>query len=263
MADASDGILAGSLKSGDSANMEAYAAPGVLAANGKASLRLLILSDIRFLREGLAEILTRGQAFQITSAENIAEALVATRATPPDLILIDAALPDGLAAAGRLRELAPEIHLVALAVAESGAEVIAWAEAGVSGYLPRSAALSDLVGYLKAIMRGEQACSARVAAGLLRWIAKDPHTRTQQPHASAPPLLTAREEEIAYLIGGGSSNKEIARRLAIGLATTKSHVHNLLGKLGLARRTQVARLLRDYEGPKENWGMAGPRRSQR
>jgi two-component system, NarL family, nitrate/nitrite response regulator NarL len=90
-------------------------------------------------------------------------------------------------------------------------------------------------------MHGEQSCSTQVAAGLLRWIAIGRHSRLPQPDIVSPPSLTVREEEIAALIGAGFSNKEIARRLSIGLATTKTHVHNLLGKLGLERRTQVAR----------------------
>ena len=109
--------------------------------------------------------------------------------------------------------------------------------------MPRSAALADLVGFLSGIMRGEQTCSTRVAAGLMRWIADGPRIETAA--ARARPALTAREEEIASLIAAGLSNKEIARRLKICLPTTKSHVHNILGKLELERRGQVSRWLRE------------------
>jgi DNA-binding NarL/FixJ family response regulator len=222
-------------------------APGGLAAECARPLSLLILSDIRFMREGLANVLRREeQAFQtIDIAAHVGEAIKAMQAGLPDVVLIDAALPDGLAAAARLRGFAPGIRIIALAVAETEADVIAWAEAGASGYVPRSAALADLVVFVTGIMRGEQACSTRVAAGLMRWIANAPRARTANPHAA--PALTAREEEIVSLICAGLSNKEIARRLKICLSTTKSHVHNVLGKLELRRRGQVSRWLRNCQ----------------
>jgi DNA-binding NarL/FixJ family response regulator len=205
---------------------------------------LLILSDIRFMREGLAEVFGRDHVFQtISVAEDPCEAIAVMRTAMPDLVLIDAALPDGLAAVARLRRLGPRIRIIALAVAETEAEIIAWAAAGACGYVPRSAALADLVGFLSGIMRGEQTCSTRVAAGLMRWIAGGPRIDTVTSRAR--PALTAREEEIASLIAADLSNKEIARRLKICLPTIKSHVHNLLGKLELERRGQVSRWLRE------------------
>ena len=218
----------------------------VLPGQSERQLSLLILSDIRFMREGLAEVLKReAQAIlTVRVAADIGEAIALMRAGLPDLILIDAALPVGPAAAGHLRGQAPGICLVVLAVAETEAEIITWAEAGAAGYVPRSAALADLVGFLTGIMRGEQICSTRVAAGLLRWIADRPRVATAAT-ARARPALTAREEEIASLITAGLSNKEIARRLKICLATTKSHVHNILGKLELERRGQVSCWLRE------------------
>jgi DNA-binding NarL/FixJ family response regulator len=209
--------------------------------------RLLILSDIRFLREALAEVLARDGAFAIAGiAADLDEALAISRAGPPQIILIDAALPDGLAAARCLEELGRQIPIVALALAETEADVIAWAEAGISGYVPRSAALAELVGFLQDIVRGEQTCSARVAAGLLRWISSASRATGQPRPPARPPGLTAREEQVVRLICAGLNNKEISRRLNIGLATTKSHVHNLLGKLELERRGQVARWSRDH-----------------
>lgn len=218
--------------------------PLLPAANPDAvGTRLLILSDIRFFREGLAEILGRQHPYHIVVAATLSEAIELARTHPLDMILVDAALPDGHAAVARLHELAPDLLLVALAVAEIDAEIIAWAEAGICGYLPRNTALCDVVGYIDAIMHGKQSCSAQVAGGLLRRIAIGRRSKPSQADMVSLPSLTMREEEIATLIGAGFSNKEISRRLSIGLATTKTHVHNLLSKLGLERRTQVARRL--------------------
>ncbi len=204
---------------------------------------MLILSDIRFFREGLAEVLKGdGRFANVGLAANVDEALAAAAgATPPHIILIDVSLPDGLTAVSRLCNLSPQPRIVALALAETEPAVIAWAEAGVSGYVPRSAALGELVSLLEGIMRGEQACSGNIAAGLLRWISQSPRRVEPQAVAAEPSSLTVREGQVVGLIGAGLSNKEIARQLKIGLGTTKSHVHNVLGKLELKRRSQVAR----------------------
>jgi DNA-binding NarL/FixJ family response regulator len=114
----------------------------------------------------------------------------------------------------------------------------------VCGYVPRSTALVELADFLGKIIRREQICSTRIAAGLLRWIADGPRATGPKATPAEATALTAREDQVVRLVAAGLSNKEIARRLDIGLATVKSHVHNVLGKLTLERRSQVARWLR-------------------
>jgi two-component system, NarL family, nitrate/nitrite response regulator NarL len=214
----------------------------------EAPRNLLILSDIRFLREGLAAVLARDSAFLVVGmATDLDEAIAAAAVRPSPIILVDTTLPDGRAAVARLRQLAPSAQIVALALSETEADVIAWAEAGVCGYVPRSTPLDELAGFLGKIMRREQVCSSRVAGGLLRWIADAPRAAGAKAASDDATTLTAREDQIVRLVAAGLSNKEIARRLDIGLATVKSHVHNVLGKLGLSRRSQVAQWTRFHE----------------
>src|SRR5262249_36735103 len=107
-------------------------------------------------------------------------------------------------------------------------------------------ALADLSRLVLDIHSGEQVCSGRVAAGLLRRLAITGGPATSR-NAPFPALaLTKRERQAAELIRTGLSDKEIARRLNISLATTKSHVHNLLGKLNVRRRSEVADHLQEY-----------------
>jgi two-component system, NarL family, nitrate/nitrite response regulator NarL len=127
-------------------------------------------------------------------------------------------------------------------MAETEENVIKWGEAGVASYIPRTATLADVVTALGTTMRSEQSCSARISATLLHRLAEHP----TPPLSADPPVLTAREIEIVQLLATGLSNKEIARRLHIGLATTKSHVHNLLTKLELPRRGHAAIWLRQH-----------------
>jgi two-component system nitrate/nitrite response regulator NarL len=97
-------------------------------------------------------------------------------------------------------------------------------------------------------MRDEQPCSARVAAGLLRRLRRMANSNREGDDARSLPTLTVRETQVIELICAGLSNKDIARRLNIGLATTKAHVHNLLGKLNMQRRTQAALWIREHQG---------------
>jgi DNA-binding NarL/FixJ family response regulator len=212
------------------------------SAAGQAPRSILILSDIRFFREGLAEILKHNGVFGLVSlSADLDEAIFVATDTKPEIILVDASLPDGLRAVARLDDLVPLSKVVALALAETEIAVIAWAKAGVSGYVPRSTSLAELVSLLEGIARGEQACSKKIAASLLHWVNRSARPVDIHPFATAS--LTVREQQIIQAISNGLSNKEIARQLNIGVGTTKSHVHNVLGKLKLSRRSEIVLLM--------------------
>jgi two-component system nitrate/nitrite response regulator NarL len=201
-------------------------------------LRIAIVSEVRFLREGLAEFLERDPSISVVGlCADLAEVVGLSPPPQADLVLVDAALRDGVGAARRTRQVKRDIRIVAYAVRETKEDVIAWAEAGVTGYIPDTAPLADLARLILDIHSGEQPCSGRVAAELLHRIAV---TESLGRNALSPaPALTRRERETAELIATGLSDKEIARRLNISLATAKLHVHNLLGKLNVQRRGQV------------------------
>jgi DNA-binding NarL/FixJ family response regulator len=213
---------------------------------------MLILSQVRFLRESLAEVFTRdGPGCVLGLCADLSEAIAMCRALHPDIILVDAAFPDGVSLIGCIHEVSPATRVVVFAVAETEESVISWAEAGISGYVPSTAALSDLSATLTLIIDGVQTCEGRVAAGLLRRLAQTgPSTTNNAPR----PTLTAREQQIVAMISAGLSNKDIARQLKIGLSTTKSHVHNLLGKLNIQRRGQAVTWIRQHQ-PAERTGL--------
>ncbi len=202
--------------------------------------RVLILSDVRFIREALASILGQECGLSIIGvAADLDEAEALSRAFVIDVVLLDASLSDGLAAVGRIKVFKPDAAVVALGLAETNEKVIAWAEAGVAGYVPRNARLAELSGAIRDILGGEQLCTARVAAGLMRRLASRAGPVNGPTAGGHSVSLTARELEIVHLLGAGLSNKEIARRLGIALSTAKSHVHNVLQKLSVPRRGQV------------------------
>jgi DNA-binding NarL/FixJ family response regulator len=220
--------------------------------------RVLILSNIRLLAEGLAQALGRDdQVSTCWYCTDLEDGLAKIADVRPEIVLLDAALQGGPQSVGRILGVESRARVVVFAVAETSDDIIAWAEAGVAGYIPRTAALTDVATLLATIMHDEQTCSARVAASLLRRLS---HATSSGPGWSDTPpalALTARETQVVELLAAGLSNKDIARRLNIGVATTKSHVHNLLGKLRVQRRGQAALWMRDHHVPSAR-GFSGP-----
>ena len=213
----------------------------------RSTFGMVIVSDIRFLRESLAEIFREERGPRVLGTCGELHAVAMCAKFSPEIVLLDVSLPGAIRAVGKIRAALPMSRVVAMALTETVETVVAWAEAGVDGYLPNTAALADLDALLADILRGAQACSARVVPGLLRRIAQgaaSAHSAAREARAGL--ALTPREQQIVGMIGAGMSNKDIARQLDIGLATTKSHVHNLLAKLNIQRRGQAAAWMREH-----------------
>jgi two-component system, NarL family, nitrate/nitrite response regulator NarL len=209
-------------------------------------LRVLILSDIRFLAEGLAQALDHHEKVSMCwFCTDFQQGLARIAEVRPDVVLLDAALQRGADAVGCIHGISRHLKVVVFPMTETSDDVIASARAGVAGYIPRTAALADVAPLLASVMHDEQTCSARVVASLLPKPSEAANAGGDRNGARATLALTAREMQVVELLAAGLSNKDIARRLNIGVATTKSHVHNLLGKLGVQRRAQVARWMRD------------------
>ena len=202
--------------------------------------RVLIVSDIRLYRDGLVEILRECDRIRVVGAvSNGRDTLPAVAELEPEVVLLDMALPENLATVSAVARTVPDVNVVALGVPEQ--EVIACAEAGISGFVPRDGSVDDVLAAVVSAVRGELTCSPRIARGLLRRV-------TTLAGRSGPPeepyRLTPRESEIAHLIERGLSNKEIALKLRIEVSTVKNHVHNILERLNVNRRGEAAARLR-------------------
>jgi len=223
-----------------------------MEADSSAVLDVLIVSEVRFLRDSLAEILNRVPTIQVRGqAASAPDALAAVEAMRPGILLLDVAFPGGPQTVAQLCAASPTINVIAIGVHETDESVLAWVEAGVVGYVPNTASVDELVSLIGQISRGEQSCPSHIAGSLLRRVAAAGRgvTPTASPFSASLPL-TCREQQVFNLVGTGLSNKDIARRLSISLGTTKSHVHNLLAKLSVQRRADVmARLHADHHGP--------------
>lgn len=206
--------------------------------------RVFIAAAVRMYEEGLAAALGDDLRFELVGTAASRHAMldaVAALEPPPDVVLVDLGHAEGVAAVRALRRSAPEVGVVALAIGDTDADVLAWAEAGAVALVPREASLAELSDLLEAVVAGGSPCTPRIGAVLLRRLA----AQADAARAGAGPrALTAREREIARLIDRGLSNKEIAARLRIELATVKNHVHSILEKVDARRRADAVSVLR-------------------
>jgi DNA-binding NarL/FixJ family response regulator len=205
--------------------------------------RIIIVSDTRLYREGLALSLERVDRVVVVGvADSVASALTCIEEKTPDVALLDFAMPDALALPRAIAAARMPVTVVAFSVTDTEDEICECAEAGIAGYVARNGSKEDLIAAVENAVRGEVLCSPRVAASLFRRLAAHVQTTRQRPPDVA---LTSREQEIIALIDRGLSNKEIARQLKISLPTVKNHVHNILEKLQVRRRGAAAALLRE------------------
>jgi DNA-binding NarL/FixJ family response regulator len=205
------------------------------------AIRVVVASEIRLYRDALERSFREARGIHLVgTAAGAADTLRKAETLTPDVLLLDMAMEDAFAVARQVPRVSGATRIVALGMPEIEAEIIACAETGIAGYVPRGASLSDAFEAVHAAARGELRCSPRIAGFLFRHIASISHGRgTTLPRTA----LTAREAQILRLLQEGLSNKMISRHLGIELPTVKNHVHSLLAKLGVHRRAEAVRLI--------------------
>jgi two-component system nitrate/nitrite response regulator NarL len=206
---------------------------------------ILILAEVGVYRDALARSLARHRRIEVVGvAAGLEEARASVEQAGPEIVLVDTRMPAGASAVQALVAAAPDVRVVALAVAEDDGDVIAFAEAGASGYVPLDGSMEDLVAVIESVSRGELLCSPGIAATLFRRVAVLARERQLEPVEAR---LTARELDVLGLVEEGRSNKEIARALSVELSTVKNHVHNILEKLNVDSRTEAAARARRHD----------------
>jgi len=202
-------------------------------------IRVLIASHIRVYGEALERVLGQSAGIDpVGVASSAAEAMEQASRLAPDVTLLDMVMSGAFSAARQLGRFAGTNRVVALGMPDSEKDVLNYAQLGIAGYVTRDASLGDMLLAVEAAARGELHCSPKIAGSLFRRIAALATERT-----SSSSSLTARESQILVLLQQGMSNKMISRHLGIELPTVKNHVHNILGKLGIHRRTEAISLL--------------------
>lgn len=196
-------------------------------------IRLLLVDDHAVVRQGLRMFLSLDPDLEVLGeAQDGRQGIEMARTLKPDVILMDMLMPvmDGVTAIGILRKELPDIEIIALTSVLEDNAVIGAMRAGAIGYILKDAHADELIRAIKAAAEGQVQLSPKVASRLLREI--------RAPES--PETLTDRETDVLRLLAKGYANKEIAQALVIGEKTVKTHVSNILSKLGVNSRTQAA-----------------------
>jgi two-component system, NarL family, nitrate/nitrite response regulator NarL len=202
-------------------------------------IRIAVVADVRFYREALAEVLGHQDEIEVVATAARMDAFDLVQAV--DVVVLDVSAPGALGAVQTLAAGREPVRTVGIALTDVEQQVLACAEAGVSGYVSRNGSLEEVVTAIRLAARGETLCSPWVAATVLRRLVTLSADRMAASNGASK--LTHREAEIMELLGQGCSNKEIARRLCIEMPTVKNHVHHILEKLNVGRRGEAVALL--------------------
>jgi two-component system, NarL family, nitrate/nitrite response regulator NarL len=203
-------------------------------------IRIAIVEDNRLLREGLTRKLDQQADFTVVhaAAEGSLEELGEAAA---DVLLLDVGLEgeDSLALAQRLRAGLPALRVIVMDLLPVHDDLVEFVTAGVSGFIVKDATLDDFLMTIRSVAAGHTILPPAMASTLFSQIMEEAAVRGQSAVSEATDL-TAREQKVVSLIGDGLSNKAIARSLGISPHTVKSHVRNIMDKLALHSRLQIA-----------------------
>ena len=200
-------------------------------------IRVLIADDHAVVREGLRAFLALQDDVEVVAeAADGAQAVDAVQRLAPDVALVDLVMPgvDGIEAIRRIRALDTPTRVIVLTSFVDEDRMLPAVRAGAVGYLLKDVQPQELVGAIRTVHGGGTLLHPTVIEELVREVSRDGDA------PAAPNPLTAREREVLALIARGRANKAIAFELGVAEKTVKTHVSNILGKLGLASRTQAA-----------------------
>jgi two-component system nitrate/nitrite response regulator NarL len=205
---------------------------------GTSRTRVAVVAATQAYAEAVGAVLAQQDDLEVTAtASTLADVLYRIEELASDIVVLDVGGSANGSAIRELRKAAP-VRVLVLGISASEAEIVACARAGASGFVGCQGSLEQLATAVRTVARGEVFCCPAITAVLLGNVSVDARPSNGETH------LTPREVEVLELIDEGLSNKQIAQRLQIGVATVKNHVHNVLAKLNVHGRLEAAARVR-------------------
>jgi len=207
-----------------------------------APIALVLIDDNRLLREGIAAMIRSQPGFRVLAASaDVDEALQKVRESKPDVVLLDFGLEDhySLSLTATIHGEVPAARIIVMGLMPLQEDVADYVRAGASGFLMKDASFDDFVVTIRAVAGGAEVLPQALTSSLFSQITSN-SSRGSRARMVESVRLTERERQVIALLGEGLSNKEIAARMHIAVHTVKSHVHNVLEKLALHSRLEVA-----------------------
>lgn len=205
-------------------------------------IALVLVDDNRLLREGLAALIRTQPGFKVLAASaDAAEALDQVRKAKPDVVLLDFGLQDhdSLSITATIHQEVPEAKVIIMGLLPAQEDVADYVRSGASGFIMKDASFAQFVATIIAVAGGAQVLPDALTNSLFSQIVRNA-AKKNPARVLETVRLTNRERQVVDLLAEGLSNKEIAARLHVAVHTVKSHVHNVLEKLALHSRLEVA-----------------------
>jgi len=206
------------------------------------TISLVLIDDNRLLREGIAAMIHTQPGFRVLAASaDVDEALQKVRDAKPDVVLLDFGLADhdSLSLTATVHAEVPAARVIVMGLLPIQEDVANYVRAGASGFVMKDASFEDFFATIRAVAGGAEILPQALTNSLFSQIARNAAV-VDEAKVLETVSLTNREREVIALLGEGLSNKEIAARMNIAIHTVKSHVHNVLEKLALRSRLEVA-----------------------
>jgi DNA-binding NarL/FixJ family response regulator len=210
-------------------------------------IRILLIEDNRVLREGIATTLNGQPELRVVAATGSKNNyLLQARKTKPEVILMDLGLrnQNGLHIVAALTKQFPNIGVIGMGLIPSQSDIVEFVKAGASGFILKDATVKDFFRTIRSVAHGGKVLPPPLLGSLFSHVVE--YALAKGPgQVKKGVRMTNRELEIIALIADGLSNKEIAQHLNIATFTVKSHVHNIMEKLALHSRLEIATHTRD------------------
>jgi DNA-binding NarL/FixJ family response regulator len=210
----------------------------------KKKIYIFIIEDNRLLRDGITEMINEQPDMKVMSAINIREkSLLKIFKLKPDIVLIDLGLrtQNSLEIVKSVKKKSPEIKIIVMDLLPVQSDILEFVKAGASGFILKNAMIREFLKTIRAVATGKKILPPRMTDSLFTQIIERVVNGTQNVDLKYAIRMTKRERQVIELIAEGLTNKEIGQILHLSHYTVKSHVHNILEKMALHTRVQIAK----------------------
>jgi len=207
-------------------------------------IRILLIEDNRFLRNGIESMIKKQTDMQVvgsmSNCENILELIDKYK---PGLVILDFGEINqhSLQNVKLSKKNFPAINVIVMNILPLQSDVFEFVRAGVSGFILKDANTAEFIKTIRSVFTGAMVLPEKLAGSLFSQITENAINEVKPPEIIESVIMTKRERQVIDLIADSATNKEIAEKLNLSLFTVKSHVHNILEKLAISKRVQIAK----------------------
>ncbi len=209
---------------------------------------IIVIEDNRLLRDGITGMITQQNDFKVISAfGDCSKALQFIRKSPPDIVLLDLGLrnQNSIQVVKTLRSDFKKIKIIVMDLVPVQEDVLLFVQAGVSGFILKDATVEDFLNTIRSVAHGSKILPPHLTESLFSQIVEKAVIESTPSKIIESVKMTKREKQVIELVADGLTNKEIAQKLRLSTYTVKSHIHNILEKLALHTRVQIAKYARN------------------